>query len=96
MPTVKQPVLSALALGLLVCSSPAFADEVARSESAPPTEIVTDQERGTVTIVIDGKPVMQIDANGLQVVGDVTYGGMLTDAGREHVAKTIAGGDDAR
>lgn len=70
------------------------------AEEPPPpastTQIVTDQERGTVTIVIDGKPVVQIDKDGLRVVGNVEYGGTLTDTGSAYVEKAIAGGDDAR
>lgn len=65
------------------------------SAAAPKTQIITDEDKGTVTIVIDGKPVVQIDKDGLRVVGNVEYGGTLTDTGSAYIEKAIAGGDDA-
>ncbi len=85
--------LFSVALG--ISSVPLHAEEPPALSSSSTTQIVTDQEQGTVTIVIDGTPVVQIDKDGLRVVGDIVYGGTLTDTGNAYVEKTIAGGDDA-
>lgn len=76
-------------------SAPLHAEEPSAPPPTSTTQILTDQERGTVTIVIDGKPVLQVDKDGLRVVGDIIYGGTLTDTGSAYVEKAIAGGDDA-
>jgi len=44
--------------------------------------IVPDQKEGAVRFVIDGQEQARIDATGLHVVGDINYGGALTDTGR--------------
>ncbi len=64
------------------------------SAAALKTQIVTNEEKGPVTIVIDGKPVVMIDKTGLHVVGDVEYGGTMTDTGGAYIEKAIAEGDD--
>lgn len=74
-------------------SSPAALPATTQA-TQPKTQIVTDQERGTVTIVIDGKPVLQVDKDGLRVVGDIVYGGTITDTDSAYVEKAIAGGGD--
>ena len=43
--------------------------------------IVTDQKTGTVSILIDGKRIMVIDASGAHVDGDIRYSGTITDTG---------------
>lgn len=77
-----------------LCLSPA----PLRAEPEPPPEpsvqIVKDQDKGTVTFIIDGKAVAQIDKDGLHVVSDIVYGGTLTDAGSAYVEQAIAGGHD--
>jgi hypothetical protein len=78
--------------------------QAAEPSAAPQTQIITDQEHGTVTIVIDGKPVVMIDKTGLYVMVDIAYGGTLTDTGsgwiksrieKSDSAKDSGGGDDA-
>lgn len=71
---------------------------LAYAQNAAPetTQIVTDQEKGTITFIIDGKPVAQINRDGLQVVESINYGGVLTDTGSAHIEKMIeAGGENA-
>ncbi len=80
-------------VGVLGASSALYAEEKAVvSPSATETvQMVTDQEKGTVTIFIDGKPVVQINKDGLHVVESINYGGVLTDTGSAYVEKIIAG-----
>lgn len=56
--------------------------------------MVTDQVKGTITFIIDGKPVAQINRDGLQVVESINYGGVLTDTGSAHIEKIIEAGDE--
>jgi hypothetical protein len=86
----------ALFSGALAVAPVASHAEDSSAVSSPTTKIVTDNDKGTVTIVIDGKPVLQVDKDGLHVVGNIVYGGTLTDTGSAHVEKTIAGAEDAR
>jgi hypothetical protein len=44
-------------------------------------EILTDQDAGAVRIVIDGRDVATIDADGLHVAGNIAYTGIITDTG---------------
>lgn len=61
---------------------------------------MTDQEKGTVTIVVDGQPVVMIDQSGLYVMDDIAYGGTLTDTGsgwiKSRIEKTHVTGDAAK
>lgn len=69
----------------------------AQNATPEPTQIVTDQDKGTITFIIDGKPVAQINRDGLQVVESIYYGGTITDSGSAHVEKMIeAGGEDEK
>lgn len=56
------------------------------------TEIITDDEAGTVSIIIDGKTVGLFTKDGLHVPGDIVYGGTMRDAGGD-VQKLIDGND---
>jgi hypothetical protein len=50
--------------------------------------IITDQNKGEISFVIDGKAVMLLDAAGAHVEGDITYGGGLSDVGHGQLGKT--------
>ena len=82
-----------LCLAVSILSAPVQAAEDAM-ETPPPEKIriVTDQDKGTITFVIDGKAVAQISRDGLQVVDNISYGGALTDAGVAHVHEMIEQG----
>jgi hypothetical protein len=69
-------VLAAFVAGLSVASL-AFA-----AKPRDRVEIQTDQAKGVVRFVIDGKPVAAFDKVGLHVDGDVMYGGVIEDTGR--------------
>lgn len=43
--------------------------------------IVTDQENGVIRFVIDGKETAFVDAEGINVRGNVSYGGIQLDFG---------------
>lgn len=86
-----------LLAGLFFCalllggiSVPAYAQE----KGATRTQIIADEENGTVTIVIDGRAVGMFDKDGLYVVGDIKYGGVMVDAGREHMQTVVDGRAD--
>jgi hypothetical protein len=80
-------------VGVLGASPVLYAEE--KAVTSPPTtetvQIVTDQDKGTITFMIDGKAVVQINRDGLHVVESINYGGVLTDTGSAHVEKIIAG-----
>ncbi|MBM9593932.1 hypothetical protein [Roseitranquillus sediminis] len=64
--------------------------------SGDKTQILTDQEKGTVTIIIDGQSAVMIDKTGLYVVNEIMYGRSLTDTGPDWVkARIEKGADDA-
>lgn len=65
-------------------------------ESDDQTQILTDHDKGTVTIIIDGQPAVMIDKTGLYVVNEIMYGRSLTDTGPDWVkARIEKGADDA-
>lgn len=65
---------------------PAMAEETTEKE---PVRIEVDQKAKTFTFIIDGEPVAMLDRNGLQIVEHLSYGGMLTDKGRESARRDI-------
>ena len=56
---------------------------------SPKTEIIADDEAGTVSIVIDGKIVGLFTKDGLHVLGDIVYSGTITDTGADYIQKAI-------
>lgn len=80
---------AALYAAVFVCAL-AFAIPSHADESAPQARTIggenaalaVDDEAGTVTILIRGRPVVLIDETGLHVRGDINYGGSLTDTGQ--------------
>lgn len=55
----------------------------------PKTEIIADEAAGTVSIVIDGKTVGLFTKDGLHVLGDIVYGGTITDTGADYIQRAI-------
>ena len=97
-PIIKQPVrkhcviaLAALAIGVAIIwpltAGQSEAKNAAQEVSA--TRIVMDHESGSFIFISKGEPIARLDAEGLHVVGDVTYGGMLTDAGEEKLKQVL-------
>lgn len=52
-----------------------------QSTAAKSLEVIEDESAGAIRFVIDGREVARIDRSGLRVLGDITYGGSLTDVG---------------
>lgn len=69
-------LLIAFVLGF-ASASLAWADKL----STERVQILTDQQAGTVRIVIDGQAVMTVDAEGAHVNGDISYSGVTVDTG---------------
>ena len=72
-----------LASGLLFLLNVSIARVSAQETipSSPKTEIIQNEEAGTVSIVIDGKTVGVFTQNGLYVLGNITYSGSMIDGG---------------
>ena len=83
----------ALPAGLYVLHAHAGVKEP--GERPTPVSIVTDQDKGTITFMIDGKPAARIDRDGLRVVGDIKYGGTITDTGSADAEKALVGAANA-
>jgi hypothetical protein len=76
---------------LLLSHGPAFSAEPAtpatpaatapaKSDNTKP-QIITDEKTNTVRILIGGKEVLTIGADGIQVYGDLKYTGLAVDNG---------------
>ena len=76
------------ALFLSVGAVSSYAEDVAATAntttSKAKTEILVDDEAGTVSILINGEIAVLIDADGLHVRGGIEYGGTIVDMGREN------------
>jgi len=59
----------------------------AHARDANRLELVSDQDTGQFRFVIDGKTAAYVDHRGLYVPGSITYGDVLTDAGRAGTEK---------
>lgn len=53
----------------------------ANDSAAATTDVVVDEEAGTVRVLINGREMVLIDHEGLHVKGDVSFNGMLVDTG---------------
>lgn len=95
-------VLALVALGVAVAaiiytphktasSPPEQVIATGASKTPEPTRIETNREAGTFTFIVDGKPVAKLSKDDLFILGNITYGGVLTDAGEDHVRKAITG-----
>jgi hypothetical protein len=58
------------------------------------TQIIADEVTKTVRVLIGGREVAVIDADGLRVRGNIRYAGTLTDVGEE--TEPAHGGDAGR
>jgi hypothetical protein len=77
-------------------SATGTARTTAAASSSPPSppqrvQLIEDQNAGAVRVVVDGKDVARIDANGLHVRGDVAYGGVSLDYGGSGFDSYVAG-----
>lgn len=54
-------------------------------------EFLTDPDTGKVSIRVDGKTILEIDASGITVTGDIQYTGGITDIGDDVPAIASAG-----
>ena len=63
-------------------------------EMQPDTRIITDDKSGTITFLIDDKAMVQINRDGLYVVDNVSFGGVLRDKGHTHIQDTIKNGGE--
>ncbi len=82
-----------LVFGLLFCAlflsfpvSRVFAENV-RSDTEQRVQFITDQKSGTLSIQIEGELIAFFDKNGLHVVKNIEYGGVLTDVGAKNTVE---------
>ena len=71
-----------LLLGFLFISTatlPSHANDHALQTDTTKTQIVVDEEAGTVSIIINGKEVATFFEDGLHIWGDASYNGTLAD-----------------
>lgn len=54
-------------------------------------EFLTDPDTGKVSIRVNGKTILEIDASGITVTGDIQYTGGITDIGDDVPAIASAG-----
>jgi hypothetical protein len=66
------------------------------NDSAQQTRLEIDEEQGRILIVIDGQPVGMFSADGLYVVGTITYGRNLIDVGPDYVKTVLDGKDEEK
>ena len=73
----------ALMVGSVLATSaqPSHAEDTANKGK---TEILVDENAGTVSILINGETAVLIDADGLHVRDSIEYGGTIADMGREN------------
>lgn len=86
----RWPLVCAVLAASLFSTLPAYA----QSSTTGTTQVITDEESNTVTIVVGGKPVVLIDAEGLHVAGDISNSGTFTDDGG-HYFRSVLEGDKA-
>ena len=53
----------------------------AKANANQRVKILSDQQRGEVSFVIDGQPVMRVTSQSIVVSGSVIYSGVLQDIG---------------
>jgi hypothetical protein len=64
------------------CLSGAGAATGATAGSSSTAQVVTDEKRNTVRVLIGGKEILTIDALGLHVNGNIEYAGKITNTGK--------------
>lgn len=89
----KKALYSPMCMGavlLLAVTPSAMAQEVVKSDNGQ-TKVEIDDENHTITFMIKGEPVAMFSEQGLIVIDNIEYGGMLTDYGQEAVQEKISG-----
>ena len=79
-------------IALLLVSKPVFAwDAKAKSEQeSATTRIEIDEKSDVIRFFIKGEPAALLDEQGLHVVGDIVYDGVLSDTGdRDQIKRKI-------
>lgn len=73
----------------IICllSSPVLAQEETPTE--PTTRIEADSAAGAVRIIVEGNEVARFTSSGLLIMGDVEYGGVLTDTGSAFIEQKM-------
>ena len=87
---MKKLIFSAIIGGLLAFAPVAGFAEDAKETGPDRVQIIEDDQSGIVRIVIDGKDVVLIDADGFHVNGNIDYSGTVTD--KDLNSKPVAGG----
>lgn len=59
--------------------------QIEPEQSASTPRIESDTERNAFIFIIDGEEFAILDKTGLYIPGSITFGGTMTDAGREWV-----------
>ena len=78
----------------LLLAIPSYAQESpaeTRTIGGENAALAVDDEAGTVTILIKGRPVVLIDETGLHVRESVSFGGTITDYGQSGFDSHAAG-----
>lgn len=78
--------IASAALCAAVTFNPVFAQEASKHEAV---RIEMDQEAKAFVFIIDDEPVAVLDKHGLEIAEHLSYGGMLTDKGRDSIRRDI-------
>lgn len=81
-----------LALGMAAVPG-AFAQDTQTQEETPgpaATRIAVDEDTGAFAFISKGEPIARLDAEGLHVLGSITYSGTLTDAGEDDMKDKLS------
>lgn len=78
--------IATAALCAAVTFNPALAQEPSKQEAV---RIEMDQEAKAFVFIIDDEPVAVLDKHGLEIAEHLSYGGMLTDKGRDNVRRDM-------
>lgn len=68
----------------------------AQALDAKRTGMVSDERAGVLRFLIDGKEVARIDARGLDVREDISYGGSIVDYGQAEFDRRSAEAGDGK
>lgn len=67
-------------------STPVLAQD---TQPLEPTRLEVDQEANIIRVIVDEKVVAQFTSNGLRVIDDIEYGGVIRDRGSEGIREAI-------
>ncbi len=74
-------IILGILVGFLVFAPVKGFAEDAKETNTDRVQIIEDEDSGVLRIVIDGKEVALIDADGIHVEGDIDFTGQITDIG---------------